>query len=453
MIWLANGASVLYQWERGVTVNCDKPCDVLSVWREDDKKAKRIVPAEVQGVYRIEIPRQLLQQSGYLRIEAIDAADDGERVIDTARIIIRPRKKPDDYPANGGEAEYWQSLNLRMNAIERKAREGDFDGEKGDDGITPHIGENGNWWLGEVDTGTPARGADGYTPQKGVDYFDGDDGITPHIGENGNWYIGDVDTGVLARGLLDLPSIGANGNWFIGGVDTGVAASGGESAPKNVWYGTCTSSSYMNTKYVVNTDTGDFALVKGNVLHVLFSYPSAANTTLNVDGTGEVPLKAYGTTNVVSGQWGSNEVASFVYDGEVFRLIDGYLANTTYYGMTKLSSSTSSTAENVAATPKAVKQAYDLATTAKTAAEGASQPGHTHSQSDITDFPSEMTPSAHNQAASTITAGTLAGKVQANASAAATVTTAQVRDIYAGTEDMTAGTTALASGTLYFVYE
>lgn len=27
---------------------------------------------------------------------------------------------------------------------------------RGKDGITPHIGENGNWWIGEVDTGIPA---------------------------------------------------------------------------------------------------------------------------------------------------------------------------------------------------------------------------------------------------------------------------------------------------------
>lgn len=53
-------------------------------------------------------------------------------------------------------------------------------GEKGDpgdpgapgaDGITPHIGENGNWWIGGTDTGKPSRGADGDTPVKGVDYF------------------------------------------------------------------------------------------------------------------------------------------------------------------------------------------------------------------------------------------------------------------------------------------
>lgn len=55
-------------------------------------------------------------------------------------------------------------------------------GRKGTDGTTPHIGENGNWYLGTTDTGKPARGAagakgdpgkpgaDGYTPVYGLDY-------------------------------------------------------------------------------------------------------------------------------------------------------------------------------------------------------------------------------------------------------------------------------------------
>lgn len=39
---------------------------------------------------------------------------------------------------------------------------------------------------------------------------------------------------------------------------------------------------------------------------------------------------------------------------------------------------------------------------------------HTHTKSQITDFPTSMTPTAHNQSASTITAGTFAGQVVAN---------------------------------------
>ena len=35
----------------------------------------------------------------------------------------------------------------------------------------PHIGENGNWWIGADDTGVKAEGKDGYTPVKGFDYY------------------------------------------------------------------------------------------------------------------------------------------------------------------------------------------------------------------------------------------------------------------------------------------
>jgi hypothetical protein len=47
-------------------------------------------------------------------------------------------------------------------------------GLPGADGITPHIGVNGNWYLGETDTGVKAEGKDGkdgYTPVRGTDYW------------------------------------------------------------------------------------------------------------------------------------------------------------------------------------------------------------------------------------------------------------------------------------------
>ena len=51
----------------------------------------------------------------------------------------------------------------------------DLKGDKGADGITPHIGDNGNWYLGDTDTGKPSRGADGHTPVKGTDYWTASD--------------------------------------------------------------------------------------------------------------------------------------------------------------------------------------------------------------------------------------------------------------------------------------
>ena len=35
------------------------------------------------------------------------------------------------------------------------------DGNNGADGLTPYIGENGNWFIGDIDTGVSAQGQDG----------------------------------------------------------------------------------------------------------------------------------------------------------------------------------------------------------------------------------------------------------------------------------------------------
>lgn len=43
------------------------------------------------------------------------------------------------------------------------------DGAKGADGVTPHIGDNGNWYLGTTDTGKPSRGAAGSAGKAGKD--------------------------------------------------------------------------------------------------------------------------------------------------------------------------------------------------------------------------------------------------------------------------------------------
>ena len=75
-------------------------------------------------------------------------------------------------------------------------------GAAGADGVTPHIGDNGNWYVGSTDTGKPSRGATGAPGKDGADGkpgATGADGITPHIGDNGNWYIGDDDTGKPSR--------------------------------------------------------------------------------------------------------------------------------------------------------------------------------------------------------------------------------------------------------------
>ena len=64
-------------------------------------------------------------------------------------------------------------------------------GEKGDPGITPAIGENGNWYLGGADTGKPSRGEKGNPGDKGDPGEKGDPGPT---GATPNIQIGTVQT-------------------------------------------------------------------------------------------------------------------------------------------------------------------------------------------------------------------------------------------------------------------
>lgn len=70
-------------------------------------------------------------------------------------------------------------------------------GPQGAPGVTPTIGANGNWFIGDTDTGKPSRGEKGADGNPGGN---GLDGTTPHIGDNGNWFISITDTGKPSRG-------------------------------------------------------------------------------------------------------------------------------------------------------------------------------------------------------------------------------------------------------------
>ena len=131
---------------------------------------------------------------------------------------------------------------------EHIALTGELDlGYRGDDGLTPFIGDNGNWWIGERDTGVKAKGEDGrpltwddltpeqkaelkgdpfryedftpeqleglrgepgtpgepgYTPQKGIDYFDGDPGAPGKDGMSGGLLFPNIDYDPVAGTIV-----------------------------------------------------------------------------------------------------------------------------------------------------------------------------------------------------------------------------------------------------------
>lgn len=204
-------------------------------WKDLSKKVVfhpvRGAPVEVlllDSTSEIDVPPEATAVSGVAHFVLCGYVTDSDNV--TRNIISLPGKinvKP-TYKAKGGNTKKVTKDNFSQlldavkgeinNAIEDAVASGEF---KGDDGVTPHIGSNGNWYIGDTDTGISAKGTKG------------DSGTTPHIGDNGNWYIGTTDTGISAKGVKGDP--GENGK----DGDSGVFVSETESATPpegaNVW--------------------------------------------------------------------------------------------------------------------------------------------------------------------------------------------------------------------------
>lgn len=138
----------------------------------------------------------------------------------------------------------------------------------------------------------------------------------------------------------------------------------GDDSGGGVFFGTCMTAASTNEK-VVTTQQGNFKLEVGATVYVQFNTASTSTaTTLNIDGTGAIAVQTSATNVLMANQIAPKSVVGFVYDGTVYRMLDGAIATTTYYGVTKLSSAVNSFSTTMAATSSAVKKAYDLAAAA-----------------------------------------------------------------------------------------
>jgi hypothetical protein len=109
---------------------------------------------------------------------------------------------------------------------------------------------------------------------------------------------------------------------YVGGEDVGVFA---------LPFGECATTDTDPNKIV--TVQGDFALEKGAMVVVKFTNKNGiAAPTLNVNDTGAIPIKIYGTTQASTGTtttgWVAGAVQMFVYDGTNW--IRDYWNNSTY---------------------------------------------------------------------------------------------------------------------------
>ena len=105
-------------------------------------------------------------------------------------------------------------------------------GAPGKDGLTPHIGENGNWWIGDTDTGISAKGVKGNTGDKGENGDTGPQGPVGPQGPAGKDGAGMDITGATVGQIAKISAVDENGKptaWVpvdmpTGGEDGGSAA-------------------------------------------------------------------------------------------------------------------------------------------------------------------------------------------------------------------------------------
>lgn len=137
---------------------------------------------------------------------------------DPFRSKLRVNPATNEWEVSYDSGTTWKSLGVKATGE---------DGKDGTDGLTPTIGENGNWWIGDTDTGVKAAASDGRDGADGKDGVDGKDGANGKDGIDGKDGVDGKDGTDGAQGAPGLtPSIGGNGNWWLGNTDTGVRAAG-----------------------------------------------------------------------------------------------------------------------------------------------------------------------------------------------------------------------------------
>ena len=165
--------------------------------------------------------------------------------------------------------------------------------------------------------------------------------------------------------LIDLTSDTVTSDTLLEGVTahdaTGASIVGTYAVTSNavnsVYYGTCSTAAATSAKSIT---CSDFVLETGATVYVKFTYANTVSSvTLNVNSTGAKTVY-WGSSTNCSYTWQANETVGFVYDGTYFQMIKDKTATTSYYGLTKLSSSISSTSPTLAANSAAVKAMKDL---------------------------------------------------------------------------------------------
>lgn len=211
-----------------------------------------------------------------------------------------------------------------------KGEKGD-PGEKGDtgatgaDGITPHVGGNGNWYLGATDTGKPSRGETGAKGDTGATGPQGETGPAGPVGPQGpagapgkdgagmditGATVGqiakitavDADGKPTAWGPVDMPSGGGGETWeLIAEIDFDVDAANDVSVWEYKNLPNYKELAYRKVSLTggTETDSGLSISINGSISHPSsIAYPKKGEQS---NGWGKILLLPFGWIHVNSG--------------------------------------------------------------------------------------------------------------------------------------------------------
>ena len=391
---------------------------VLSVWARPKPEDYVFVPTDVvtyqTAIELIADMREALVEEG-LRVEAETLRAEAEALrveSEATRVEAESERADAEFGRAGAEAsrieaeeerDFAESSRVtaessRVSAEASRTRTWSNATARATDGDTPSasvtVGANGVEFDFTLvrglkgDTGndgyTPQKNVDyfdGYTPRKGIDYFDGEKGDT---GDTGNG-ISSVQlvSGTHAAGTTDTYRITmTNGTTFDFGVYNGANGQAGEGSGDML--STIYDPQHRNTDIFAYVDNKESFSGDYNDLINKPSIPSKLSD-LSADSTHRVVTDAEKTSwnakSTFSGAYndltGKPTIPTALSDlsaDTTHRTVTdtektawngkadaSTYASTSQYGVTKLSSSTSSTSTSLAATASAVRSAYNLA--------------------------------------------------------------------------------------------
>lgn len=119
-------------------------------------------------------------------------------------------------------------------------------------------------------------------------------------------------------------------------------------------YGTCSTSAGTQNKTVNIPSLSQ--LSAGTVIRVNFLNAQSYNgsPTLDVNSLGAKYIRRRTSENAARYEWMAGEIITFIYDGTYWVIADGGISTTTYYGLTKLLTSVTSSSEVLSATPQSI---------------------------------------------------------------------------------------------------